>query len=447
MAKIDISKIDGYADMTPEQKIAALEAFETEDPDYSGYVKKDIFDKTASELAAKKKELNEKLTEDEQKKQKEQEEREELQSKYDKLLRESEVSKFKAKLLGIWGTKLVGDINSQNICPMFGEDVYCLGAEKVSQVSKIRGSSLKYCYGDEVVDWNQDVFNMLKSRLDKPYSCFDGACNPDAPQHWFKKFLDSDADIYCQKYEIFDNPFLSRVFVDELCKEYKGTVLYDRYIRGLWVAAEGSVYKLMCDATSSGGINPYAIYEKPKSLLQINIGVDFGGSGSGHAFVATAYSRAYQSITALASERHMSVNGSIDPDKLGELFVDFCLKIINLYGFITVVYCDSAEQTLIAGMRTAVRKAGLGWIRIENALKTTINDRIRFMQRMLGQHRFFYVKDQCQSLEDALTTALWDEKKSLVEDVRLDDGTSDIDTLDAFEYTFERDISRFIRYE
>ena len=92
MAKIDISKIDGYADMTPEQKIAALEAFETEDPDYSGYVKKDIFDKTASELAAKKKELNEKLTEDEQKKQKEQEEREELQSKYDKLLRESEVS-------------------------------------------------------------------------------------------------------------------------------------------------------------------------------------------------------------------------------------------------------------------------------------------------------------------------------------------------------------------
>ncbi len=43
----------------------------------------------------------------------------------------------------------------------------------------------------------------------------------------------------------------------------------------------------------------------------------------------------------------------------------------------------------------------------------------------------FLCKDQCQSLEDALTTALWDEKKCLVEDVRLDDGTSDIDTLDA----------------
>ncbi len=60
-------------------------------------------------------------------------------------------------LQGIWGTRLVGDINSQNICPMFGEDVYCLGAEKVSQVSKLRGSGLKYCYGDEVTDWNKDV--------------------------------------------------------------------------------------------------------------------------------------------------------------------------------------------------------------------------------------------------------------------------------------------------
>lgn len=350
-------------------------------------------------------------------------------------------------LQGIWGTNLVGDINSQNICHMFGEDVYCLGAEKVSQVSKLRGSGLKYCYGDEVTDWNKDVFDMLKSRLDKPCSCFDGACNPDAPQHWFKKFLDSDADIYLQKYEIFDNPFLDPKFVEELCKEYKGTALYDRYIRGLWVAAEGSVYRLMCDAVSSGADNPYSIREKPKNIMEINIGVDFGGSGSGHAFSASAITRGYGKLISLASERHMSKDGSIDPDKLGELFVDFCLKIINLYGFITHVYCDNAEQTLIAGLRTAVRNAGLPWIRIENALKTTINDRIRCTQRLLSQHRFEYMKDQCQTLEDAMTTALWDEKKCLVEDVRLDDGTSDIDSLDAFEYTFERNISQFIRYE
>ena len=350
-------------------------------------------------------------------------------------------------LQNIWGTSLVSDINSQNVCHMFGEDVYCLGAEKISQVSKLRGASIKYCYGDEVADWNQDVFDMLKSRLDKPYSCFDGACNPGAPQHWFKKFLDSNADIYHQKYTIFDNPFLDPKFVEELCKEYQGTVLYDRYIRGLWVAAEGSIYRLMCDATSgeSKG-NPYLLNTKPASLMTINLGVDFGGGPSGHAFAASGYTRGYQNLIALASERHMSKGGDIDPDKLGQMFVDFCLKIINLYGFITCVYCDSAEQTLIAGIRTALRKAGLGWVRVENALKTTINDRIRFTQRMLSQGRFFYVENQCNSLVEAMTTALWNDK-NLTEDERLDDGTSDIDSLDAFEYTFERDISRFIRYE
>lgn len=99
MAKIDVTKIEGYADMTSEQKLAALEGYDMPDPDYSGFVKKDVFDKTASELAAKKKELAEKMTEDEKKQQKEQEERDELQSKYDALLHKSLVSDYKAEYL------------------------------------------------------------------------------------------------------------------------------------------------------------------------------------------------------------------------------------------------------------------------------------------------------------------------------------------------------------
>lgn len=143
----------------------------------------------------------------------------------------------------IWGSELVGEINSHNICYMFGERVYCLGAEKVSQVSKLRGASIKYVYGDEVADWNPEVFDMLKSRLDKPYSCFDGALNPQGPTHWLKSFLDNpEFDTYVQKYTIFDNPFLPKEFVDNLCKEYEGSVYYMRYILGEWALAEGLVY-------------------------------------------------------------------------------------------------------------------------------------------------------------------------------------------------------------
>lgn len=145
----------------------------------------------------------------------------------------------------LYTDRLVGNINSRNIARVCGEDVYCLGAEKISQVSKIQGSSIKYCYGDETAKWNPEVFAMLQSRLDKPYSCFDGACNPEYPNHWLKAFIDrTDIDMYLQPYTIFDNPYLPPDFVDNLCKEYSGTVYYQRYILGEWALAEGLIYPM-----------------------------------------------------------------------------------------------------------------------------------------------------------------------------------------------------------
>ena len=57
-------QIENYENMTVEEKLAALEAYE---PDMSGFVAKSAFDKTASELAAAKKSIREKMTEDEAK--------------------------------------------------------------------------------------------------------------------------------------------------------------------------------------------------------------------------------------------------------------------------------------------------------------------------------------------------------------------------------------------
>ena len=142
----------------------------------------------------------------------------------------------------IYGAGRVSDVRSDNSCVMFGQKVYCLGADSAAHADRIRGSSVKYCYGDEVATWREEVFDMLKSRLDRPYSLFDGTCNPEGPDHWFCRFLQSDADIYRQRYTLDDNPFLDPDFVANLKKEYAGTVLYDRYIMGLWVAAEGALF-------------------------------------------------------------------------------------------------------------------------------------------------------------------------------------------------------------
>ena len=56
--------IEGYESMTPEEKLAALEAYE---PDMSDWVRKSERDKAASEAAEYKRRLREKMTEDEAK--------------------------------------------------------------------------------------------------------------------------------------------------------------------------------------------------------------------------------------------------------------------------------------------------------------------------------------------------------------------------------------------
>lgn len=141
----------------------------------------------------------------------------------------------------IYGDLYVGNLRGDNSIMMFGRKCYAMGAESKDCTDRIRGMSVAYCYGDEVVTWHQEVFSMLKSRLDKEYSCFDGTCNPDNPNHWFKKFLDSDADIFQQKYMLDDNPFLPRNFVDNLKLEYKGSVYYQRYVLGEWAIADGLI--------------------------------------------------------------------------------------------------------------------------------------------------------------------------------------------------------------
>ncbi len=334
----------------------------------------------------------------------------------------------------IYGAKRVGTIvSSKNIATLFGEEVYCLGAEKVSQVAKIQGASFKYVYGDEVAKWNQDVFEMLKSRLDKPCSCFDGACNPEGPTHWLKKFIDSDADIYLQKYRIFDNPFLPEEFVRELCKEYEGTIYYDRLIDGKWKRAEGAIYRKLADAPES-----FIAVAHPEQLSRIILGVDFGGNGSGHSFVATGFYPDGR-VQALASRRHMNRDfpQGIDSNILEELFVDFLAFVSEKYGRPKYVYWDNAETVLGNSIRNASRKI-FPDVRVTPAAKKRIKDRIDYTVRLMGAGLFSYTED-CETLSLALQEAVWNPKSS--EDERLDDGSSDIDTLDAFEYTIEREIN------
>lgn len=99
--KIDTAKIEGFDTLTAEQKVEKLLALEIEEkqPDYSGYVKKDVFDKTASDLAKLKKEALDRLDEEARKKAIAEEEMNTLRARNAELEKNATIAKFKASCL------------------------------------------------------------------------------------------------------------------------------------------------------------------------------------------------------------------------------------------------------------------------------------------------------------------------------------------------------------
>lgn len=335
----------------------------------------------------------------------------------------------------IYGKNLIGTINSNNIAKLFGEEVYCLGAEKISQVSKIQGTSIKYCYGDEVAKWNQEVFIMVQGSLDKPYSMFDGALNPENQSHWLKKdFLDKveekGLDVYVQHYTIFDNPFLSKDFVDNLCKEYEGTVFYDRLILGLWKNAEGIIYKQFADDPSKF-IKDKAVdeYGNKINFMIISIGIDYGATQGETEFKATGITPYFKQVWTLDEEK---LSGLHSPEQMYEKFVEFYKRVVNEYGKVTHAFGDygALGQVITFGLNRYLQQHGVP-LKVDDCIKGRIVDRIELDCHLFGQMRRFILR-KCKYLIEAYSQALWDDKK---EDERLDDGTTPIDDLDASEYS------------
>ena len=332
----------------------------------------------------------------------------------------------------IWGGGLVGSISSTTgKVNLFGRSCYALGADKVTQVSKLQGAGLAYCYGDEITTWAEPVFQMLKSRLDRKGACFDGTCNPDSPGHWFHRFLQSDADIYSMRFTIDDNSFLSPEFVEALKKEYSGTVYYDRFILGLWKAAEGAIYRTFADNAER-----FIADVPPADITFCTAGLDFGGNGSAHALNLTGFTKELGKIVTLDEWYSKE---ELTPAQLEESVCDFLENALRKYR-VTDLYCDSAEQVLIRGIRRAISERKLP-ISVHNARKGPIRDRIRFYCSLFGSDRYCIMR-HCTHTIQAFTDAVWAEEG--ISDTRLDNGNVNIDSLDAQEYSTEFIMKEFI---
>ena len=318
--------------------------------------------------------------------------------------------------------------------------VLFVGGGKADSYKRILGNSYGLWIATEInehydcADSRSSFVKVASGRqiaAQKPFTLWDlNPCNPKAGI--YEEYIDryrkqglAGGYLY-EHFTIHDNATITPERIAEIESRYdSSTVWYRRDIMGERAVAEGLIYQLFADRPER-----FILTELPR-VQRATIGVDFGGGTSAHAFCCLGYSG--NSIIVLDEYRETE---ALDPTKLQQDFVDF-VKRCQMRWLVTDCWCDSAEQTLINGLRTAAAMNRLP-INIGNALKKPINDRIRALCILMGVDRF-KVYEGCKWTVDALKTAVWDAKQ-LTQDVRLDNGSTNIDSLDALEYAFERDI-------
>lgn len=297
----------------------------------------------------------------------------------------------------------------------------------IAGLGGIRGMTAFGAYINEASLAREEVFKEIISRCSGEGARILVDTNPDNPTHWLLNdyIKNDDENILSFQYSLDDNTFLGERYIKNIKASTPQGMFYQRDILGNWVAGEGIIYQAFADDTKKFET------ERQFNFETINIGVDFGGNKSKHAFCCTGITKGYKELITLASEKHEPDT----PERLNAQFIAFVKRMLQKYGRIDCIYCDSAEQVLIRGMRKALEDNHLN-IALKNAIKNEIINRIRIVNVLMTTSRFFYVKNENTSLVEALQSAVWDSKS--FEDKRLDDGTSDIDTLDSFEYSFEK---------
>lgn len=351
------------------------------------------------------------------------------------------VTSLKRNCLGLL-QDLVGTSNftfsvSQKSGKLFGRTIWLEGANDDRAESKIRGMTLAGAYVDELTQIPEDFYRMLLSRLSVKNAKLYATTNPDAPSHWVKTDIvdNEEIDKAIWAFTLDDNEILKKEneeYFENLKKEYQsmGGVFYDRFIRGLWVLAEGLIYSQFANNTEMF-IRDEAVDKNgnPINFLIVSIGIDYGATKGQTTFKCTGITPLFREAWTLDE---VNLQGLYSPEEIYEKFEEFYKRIVGKYGKVTHLFCDygALGQTLTLGLNKYLQQRGIP-LRASDCIKGKIIDRIYMDQMLFAQGRRFILR-KCKYLIEAYQQAVWNEKK---DDERLDDGTSDIDSLDASEYS------------
>lgn len=290
---------------------------------------------------------------------------------------------------------------------LFGVQVCCFGHSKINDMGRIRGMTSYGAYINEGTMANEEVFNEIKARCSGEGARILVDTNPDQPEHWLKTNYIDKADgkvIQSYHFKLDDNTFLTERYKENIKAATPTGMFYDRDIEGLWVSAEGIVYK---------DFRKEIHYIKSKDLKDISFvkyfaGVDWGYEHPGAIVILGKDDKGDIYLLEEHSKQHEEI----------EYWVNVAKEIKSRYGNISF-YCDTARPEYIKRFKRENIKAKNG----DKAVLAGIGE----VARLIKLEKLKIVEDKVDLFKKEIFMYAWN--KTTGEPIKVWD-----DVLDALRY-------------
>lgn len=149
------------------------------------------------------------------------------------------------------------------------------GGKDEASASLIQGRTLAGVLLDEVVLMPESFVQQALARCSVDGSRIWFSCNPASPKHWFYQewiMKTEEKNALYLHFAMTDNPSLSEKTLQKYMTYYPEGVFRDRYVRGLWIVADGLVYPMFSDAVNVFNETPF----DNDNAVEYYISIDYG---------------------------------------------------------------------------------------------------------------------------------------------------------------------------
>jgi PBSX family phage terminase large subunit len=298
---------------------------------------------------------------------------------------------------------------------LFGKQWFCLGAKDEGSYKQILGSTVGLHVGDEVVEYPKSFLAQLWLRMSPDNARSYSSTNPGNPYCYLKAEVIDNPDFKAMMrvvhFTLNDNPNISPAAKAAIIASQVG-VYKLRYIDGLWVVAEGSIYRDSWDDRLNTYANTARLSNDKKFTHQTApIGLTNKGGYVDHWFALDAgvdhpqvYGEFYDDGRRVRLHRTWRWDSRKQMKQLTDSqYVDELEKFMeptNGKG------CEVRVPPECASLRAELLLRGHYVVDADNE----VGEGIHTVSTLLSQRNLLINVDECNGIETMIPNYAWDEK-------------------------------------